>query len=165
MGSGKTTVGRLLAGQLGWHFTDLDTEIETRSQLSIPAIFEKFGEARFRELEHAELERALGAAAEGGFALVLALGGGTLTQPANLELLRGAGTVLVWLDCPVDDLLLRCARMTNRPLFRDEASFRRLHEERLPAYRLADFRVESSAEPRQVVERILALGIFERVRV
>ena len=57
----------------------------------------------------------------------------------------------------------RCAHITDRPLFRDEASFRRLYEERLPTYELADYRVESHSEPSKVVEQILALGIFPRV--
>jgi shikimate kinase len=52
--------------------------------------------------------------------------------------------------------------MGDRPLFRDEASFRKLYEERLPYYRQADFRVESGGEPMRVVEQILALGIFGR---
>ncbi len=54
--------------------------------------------------------------------------------------------------------------MGDRPLFRDEASFRKLYEERLPYYQQADFRVESGGEPMRVVEQILALGIFGRPR-
>lgn len=163
MGSGKTTVGRLLARQLGWRFTDLDSVIEERAGLTIPAIFERVGEPAFREMESAALDRCLGEAAESGHAAVIALGGGTLTQPQNLALLRRAACVLVWLECPMEELLARCATITNRPLFRDEASFRRLYAERLPCYEQADFRVDSTGEPRRVVERILALGILERV--
>jgi shikimate kinase len=56
-------------------------------------------------------------------------------------------------------LLARCMTMTGRPLFRDEASFRALHAERLPSYRLADYRVETSGEPTDIVADILRLGI------
>jgi len=164
MGSGKSTVGRLLAQQLGWRFVDLDERIEQQSGLRITGIFERLGEARFRELEHAELSRALGEAAASPVPVVLALGGGTFSQPANLDLLRAAcapvGTpragCVVWLNCPVEQLLARCVVMDDRPLFRDEISFRKLYEERLPFYRMADVHVEGSGEPRAVVERILA---------
>ena len=163
MGSGKTTIGRLLAQHLGWHFVDLDTRIEERTGLSIPAIFERLGEPAFREMEYEALERSLGEAAESGRRAVLALGGGTIAQPRSLALLRSAACTLVWLECPVEELLARCATITNRPLFRDEASFRRLYAERLPFYEQADFHVDSTGNPRHVVERILRLGIFERV--
>jgi shikimate kinase len=102
--------------------------------------------------------------------LVLALGGGTFAQPRNAALIResganprGSASAVIWLDCPADELLQRCVLMGDRPLFRDEASFRKLYEERLPHYRQADYRVESGGEPLRVVERILALGIFGRV--
>jgi shikimate kinase len=78
-------------------------------------------------------------------------------------LLRQAGTILIWLHCPVEELLKRIAHIQDRPLFRDEASFRKLYEERLPSYELADHRVESNIEPLRVVEQILTLGIFPRV--
>lgn len=164
MGSGKTTVGRLLARQLGWHFTDLDARIEEISGSTIPAIFEKRGEAAFRELEREVLERTLTHCREHDRPTVLALGGGTLTQPASRELLASSGSLLLWLDCPMETLLQRCAQMTNRPLFRDEASFRKLYQERLPCYEQADYRVESGDAPQNVVERILALDIFDRVK-
>ena len=162
MGSGKTTVGHMLARQIGWRFVDLDTLIEERAELSIPAIFERLGEPTFREMEYEALARTLGEAAEGNKATVVALGGGTFAQPRNFELLRSNGCIVIWLYCPIEVLLARCATMTNRPLFRDEASFRQLYEQRLPHYEKADYRVESVADPRRVVEQILALGILER---
>lgn len=163
MGCGKSTIGRLLAGQLGWAFTDLDTAIEERAGLSIPQIFERLGEPAFREMEYEALARSLGEAAEQNKPLVLALGGGTVAQPQSLALLRHHACRLVWLECPVEELLLRCATITNRPLFRDEAGFRSLYLQRLPFYQQAEYRVASTGEPRRVVEQILSLGIFERV--
>ncbi len=83
-------------------------------------------------------------------------------QPQNFELLQRARAITVWLECPVEDLLLRCALMTNRPLFRDETSFRLLYEQRLPYYQQATFTVQTSgAEPNEVVNRILALKPFQ----
>jgi len=171
MGSGKSTVGRMLAAQLAWRFADLDAEIESESGRSISQIFAQKGEAVFRQIEHECLARVLGSAAARNARMVLALGGGTFAQPRNAALIRefgagaaqrGAGAAVIWLDCPAGDLLQRCVLMGDRPLFRDEASFRKLYEERLPYYRQADYRVESGGEPMRVVERILALGIFGR---
>jgi shikimate kinase len=169
MGSGKTTIGRLLAQQLGWRFTDLDERIQERAGLRISEIFEKLGEPAFRTLEHEQLVRALAEAASSDSGTVMALGGGTFAQPANLVALRQAckpaegpreGCV-IWLDCGIEELLARCVTMEDRPLFQDEAAFRTLYQQRLPFYRLADLRVPSSGTPRQVVERILALGVVE----
>jgi shikimate kinase len=163
MGSGKTTVGQLLARQMGWHFVDLDTAIEERAGLNIPAIFERLGEPGFRELEHEALLRALGEAAVRQRPTVVALGGGTFAQPQSFAELRSTGCAVIWLHCPVEELLARCAVITNRPLFRDEASFRKLYEQRLPFYEQADYRVDGTAEPRRVVEQILTMGHFEKV--
>ena len=162
MGCGKTTVGNLLARQLAWRFEDLDERIEQHAGLSIPAIFEAKGEAAFREVEHEELEKALGRVAESGGPTVMALGGGTYAQPGIVERLRDFGAVAVWLDCPLELLLARCATVSNRPLFRDEASFRKLLAARLPFYQQADYRVAGGDDPARVVAQILALPPFAR---
>lgn len=163
MGSGKSTVGALLARQLAWRFVDLDARIEEATGLRVTEIFERLGEQSFREMEHQQLANAIGQAAEEATPVVLALGGGTFAQSANIDLLRETGAALVWLDCPMELLLARCVTMTGRPLFRDEHSFRQLYEQRLPFYRQAAYRVEAGGAPRQVVERILSLGILEPV--
>ena len=159
MGSGKTTIGTLLARQLAWRFVDLDDRIEESAGLPIPQIFERLGEPFFRQLEADQLRAALGRASELRPGTILALGGGTYAQPGCPEFLRSAGVPVLWLEAPVEVLLSRCTRMTGRPLFRDEASFRALHAQRLPSYQLADYRVDSSAEPSEIVAQILRLGI------
>jgi len=163
MGSGKSTAGRLLAGQLGWTHIDLDRRIMEVASSTIPEIFARAGEAEFRRLESDQLARIVAETDAAEKPRVVSLGGGTIVQPQNLALLREHGSLLIWLRCPVEELLRRCAQITDRPLFRDEASFRRLYEERLPTYQLADYRVDSDADPWRVIEQILALGIFPKV--
>lgn len=163
MGSGKSTAAGLVARQLGWQHIDLDKRITDVTGLSIPEIFARMGEPEFRHIEHEQLRRVVGESLESQKSRIVSLGGGTISQVQNMTLLRENGATLIWLQCPVEELLIRCATVTDRPLFRDESSFRRLYEERLPAYELADYRVDSSAEPARVVEQILALGIFPRV--
>lgn len=160
MGSGKTTVGTLLARQLAWRFVDLDDRIEAAAGLRIFEFFERHGEPAFRQIEHEELRAALGRAIELKEPTVLALGGGTYAQPSNLEFLRASCAPVIWLDCPIDLLLARCATMTGRPLFRNEANFRELHAQRLPSYQMAGFRVDSSREPAIVVAEILRLNVM-----
>ena len=161
MGSGKTTVGKLLAAQLAWRFVDLDEEIEQHAGLPIAEIFSRSGEPVFRDIEHECLVRILSSSAAQEASFVLALGGGTFVQTRNIAMLRDAGALVLWLDTPVEELLARCVLMPDRPLFRDEASFRKLYEERLAFYQQADYRVTSAADPREAVERIRALGILD----
>ena len=162
MGSGKTTVGTLLARHLAWRFEDLDGRIEQSTGLAISAIFERRGEAAFREIEREEIEKTLGRVAESREPMVLALGGGTYAQPGMVERLREFGAAVIWLDCRVELLLSRCATMSNRPLFRDEASFRELLAARVPFYEQADYRVAGDDDPARVVAQILALPPFTK---
>jgi shikimate kinase len=159
MGSGKTTVGTLLARQLAWRFVDLDDRIEEAAGLGILAIFERLGEPAFRQIEADQMRAVLGRVAETKESTVLALGGGTYAQTGAPEFLRATNVPVVWLDSPVEVLLARCMTMTGRPLFRDEESFRALHAQRLPSYQHADHRVDSSGDPAGVVAEILRRGI------
>lgn len=156
MGCGKSTVGKLLATELGWPFIDLDTVIEAGQGLSIRAIFENSGEVFFRQLERAALiETSKSEPA------VIALGGGTFAQQPNVDFIRETGGITVWLDCPAEVLWARCENMDHRPLFRNAESFRCLLVDRLPYYRLADFRVSTEGlEPAGVAQQILRLGVF-----
>jgi len=156
MGSGKTSVGELLAGEIGWPFIDLDAVIEAGQGATIRQIFEQAGEPFFRELERAALAEVSKTPPA-----VIALGGGTFAQSANVELIQESGGATIWLDCPLEELRRRCSNINNRPLFRDAESFARLLEERLPYYRRAQYRVSTEGlEPRRVVEQILALNVF-----
>ncbi len=156
MGSGKTTVGKLLAQELDWKFIDLDTVIEAGQGQSIREIFDRAGEPFFREIEQAALREVSKTEPA-----VIALGGGTFAQEPNIELIRDAGGSTVWLDCPFEELRRRCAGIDNRPLFRDPESFVRLLEQRLPYYRLAQHHVLTEGRaPREVVEQILRLDLF-----
>jgi shikimate kinase len=156
MGSGKSTVGALLARRLGWPFIDLDNTIEAGQGASIREIFERVGEPFFRELERAALVEV----SKTGPA-VIALGGGTWVQQPNLDFIRATGGATVWLDCSLEELRRRCADINNRPLFRDPDSFAQLFNQRVPYYRLAEYRVSTDGyAPEEVVERILAQKIF-----
>jgi len=161
MGCGKTTVGRLLAQRMAWKFVDLDRLIEEAEGKTVAEIFARAGEPAFRHREQDLLRRITREIPRAG-GRVVALGGGTLAQPANLELLQRIQAITIWLKCPVDQLLMRVALLPNRPLFRDEVSFRRLYEERLPDYEQATFFVESGpGDPVEVVQQILSLPIFQ----
>src|ERR1700736_5348058 len=105
MGSGKTTIGTLLARQLAWRFVDLDDRIEEAAGLRISEIFERLGEPAFRQIEADQLRAALGRAFELKEATVLALGGGTYAQPGCPEFLRNAGVPVLWLDSSIELLL------------------------------------------------------------
>jgi shikimate kinase len=156
MGSGKSTVGELLARQIGWPFIDLDSTIEAGQKTTIREIFERVGEPFFRAVESAAL-----AEISKKEPAVIALGGGTWVQQSNLEFVRSTGGTTIWLDCSLEELLRRCNSINNRPLFRDAESFSQLLSQRLPYYQLAEFRVPTDGfTPEEIVEQILQLKIF-----
>lgn len=155
MGTGKTTVGRLVAEQLGRPFVDMDALIEQRAGLSIPAIFATRGEAAFRRMER-ELCHEL-AARDG---LVIATGGGALIDPVNRALMIGSG-VVICLEASPDVLLARLQMQQNRPLLDGSALPERIHallKTRRAAYAALPYHLDTSAlTPRQTMEEILAL--------
>jgi shikimate kinase len=158
MGSGKTTVGRILADELGWEFVDLDAIIEAQEHMPISQIFAERGEEAFRRLEHEAL-REQTRAAERGKPRVVAMGGGAYAQESNRTLLEPMGTV-VWLDAPVELLRARIEHEQHRPLARDAARFAELFQARRASYALADFQVDAAAEPATVATRVLELPLW-----
>lgn len=159
MGSGKSTVGRLLAERLGWDFFDLDDDIEVDAGKAIPEIFAQDGEMRFREIEREALNRRV-RMVQAGHAMVLALGGGACVGESCMERLSNNG-VTVFLDCDFETLAERVAQFEHRPLAKDPEHFRKLYEERRPSYLRADHRVDSArCAPSEVADAISALGIF-----
>jgi len=141
MGAGKTTVGRALARKLNKRFIDSDHEIETRTGVSIPLIFEIEGEASFRQRE-SEVIRDLTAQSD----IVLATGGGAILKPENRAYLKSRGTV-IYLRASINSILQRTSHDKNRPLLQTADPRQRLEQlarEREPFYLdIADFVVET----------------------
>ncbi|QNJ01321.1 shikimate kinase [Synechococcus sp. A15-62] len=155
MGSGKTSTGRPLAERLGYGFVDADAVIEQAAGCSIPEIFERDGEAGFRSLESQVLS-----AISQRHSLVVATGGGVVTQPENWGLLHSG--IVIWLDVVPDQLLHRLnADSTVRPLLQTsdpEAALNALLNERRPLYSEADLTVVINDEtPEAVADGILQL--------
>src|SRR5215210_3342973 len=151
MGSGKTTLGRLLASALSLEFVDLDRAIVKRAGEGIPEIFAGCGEKHFRDLEHKALLDALC----GGTSSVVACGGGIVVRPDNRALLRNVTTVFLSEDT---DVLFERTRGAGRPLrATSREEFVRRYSERLPFYReVADIEVELGRRPpAEVAEEVL----------
>lgn len=159
MGSGKTTVARLVAERIGWDFIDLDAEIEAAEGVTIAEIFETRGEAEFRRIE-SEMLRKILLKIQLVVPSVVALGGGTFAQAMNREILAGQG-VSVWLDCTIGVIEERITDAESRPLARDPQHFRRLYEERRTAYAQADFRVDADCDAEEAVQAILQLSCWK----
>lgn len=158
MGSGKSTVGPLLADELGWTFLDVDKEIEAEQNVSIAEIFAQRGEPEFRRIESEVLQGRV-RKIQRGKPMVLALGGGAFVQEQNYELLEENG-VSVWLECPFDVVVARIGIDPLRPLSREPRSLENLFERRREGYARADFRVDASGDPQAVLHAILSLPIF-----
>jgi shikimate kinase len=161
MGSGKSTIGQLLARRLGLTFLDSDREIELRTGVDIPTVFDIEGEDGFRQRERKvidELTRRAG--------IVLATGGGAVISAENRDVLASRGTV-IYLEASVEQQLARTSRDRNRPLLQTSdrrARLEALLAEREPLYRsLADIIIKTDGRTAKAVARQLAedLGIAD----
>ena len=160
MGSGKSTVGRMLARRLGWHFVDIDQQIEEAEKMFITAIFDTRGEREFRRLEAEAIARVARAVARGRPS-VIALGGGAFAQPGNAEVVSGHG-VSIWLDVTLELAGERCRGASHRPLARDSVQFEKLYLARRDSYARANYRVPVEVnDSALVVDTIMKLPLFE----
>ena len=153
MGSGKSTVGPLLAARLGWRVVDVDDVIEAEAGTKIAELFARHGEAAFRQRELEAIAKLVEAEE-----LVLALGGGAIETELNRTLLLGsAGTLLVHLDVELETTLKRCAGTEEtRPILADRANLATRYEKRLPLYREAHLSIRvDGLTPEEAVEAIV----------
>ena len=157
MGSGKSAVGRILARMVDAPFMDSDAEIEKRTGVDISYIFEKEGEARFRQRERETLEALTQIEP-----LVLATGGGAILLPENRELLARRGCV-VYLITSVEQQAHRVSHARHRPLLANvdpEAKLRQLMAEREPLYTsVADLKVTTDGRKIQAVAEEIVKGL------
>lgn len=143
MGAGKTAVGKALAAALNVPFVDSDVEIEAAANMSISEIFQRDGEAFFRDRETQVIDRLLD-----GPPGILSAGGGAFLAQRNRDLISAKG-VSVWLRADLELLWSRVKHKDTRPLLRTaepKETLRSLYEARLPFYRLADLAVEARHE-------------------
>jgi shikimate kinase len=154
MGAGKTSVGRRLAQELALPFVDADTEIEAAAGESIEEIFERHGEAFFRDGERRVIARLLDGAPH-----VLATGGGAFMDASTRGLLKERA-ITIWIKADIDILLARVSRRNHRPLLKQgdkRAVLERLMAERYPVYAEATFTIDSSdGPPEEMIGGIMA---------
>jgi shikimate kinase len=153
MGTGKSTIGRLVAEQLQFGFVDTDNLIETRLDRSVSDIFAKEGEAAFRQYEKQAVE-SLGARHD----LVIAAGGGLVMDPENMASLK-THSVVICLWASPEAIWERVQTQTHRPLLQTPdplAKIREMLAARAPAYRQADVLIDSGLRsPREVAQQIV----------
>lgn len=158
MGVGKSTVGRRLAHRLDIPFVDADGEIEAAAGMSVAEIFDRFGEAYFRDGERRVIQRLID-----GVPKVIATGGGAFVQDDTRALiLREA--LAIWLDAPIEVLVERVRRRDTRPLLRARDPgevLRELAARRNPLYAEAPIRVASADAPHETTVRAILSALAE----
>lgn len=154
MGTGKTTIGRLLASRLGRPFVDCDKKVEFENGMTIREIFEHYGEAYFRQKEKdmiTKLSRYNNA--------VIATGGGVVLSNENMRRLKKNG-IIIALTASADNILERTGRRNTRPLFIDyfdrKQTIDKLLSERWELYQKADFSIDTNNySPQHVITEIM----------
>lgn len=153
MGSGKTTVGPLVAQRLGWSFVDVDDVIASDAGQSIPEIFRSEGETEFRRREREVILKLLSRDR-----LVLALGGGAIEDAATRErLIMNPATLLIHLEVKLETTLARCKGTEHlRPVLADQTNLKIRYDRRLPLYRMAHLTLNvDTLTPAQVADAIV----------
>ncbi len=148
MGSGKSTIGKRVATMLDINFVDADAEIESASRMTIPELFERYGEPEFRDLERRVIRRILRSGPK-----VLATGGGAFMNEQTRKAIARAG-ISVWLNAELDVLMERVGRKSNRPLLKTadpRATMQSLMDVRYPIYAQSDITVMSRDEKKEVM--------------
>lgn len=153
MGTGKSSVGKMLAKKMGYGYCDLDDVIVEQAGMTINEIFERYGETHFRDLEVKAVNQV--STAEN---LVVATGGGAVIRKENRERLRSTGFI-VNLEASVEEITARLSSNTDRPLLKDEKSREKVTamlKEREPYYAEADIRIDTTGKKvEDVVREIL----------
>jgi shikimate kinase len=161
MGAGKSSVGRCLQRRIGLARFDTDEIVVSKFGLSIPEIFSKYGEDRFRQVETEALTQL--APAESA---IIVTGGGIVLRDENVELIKRLGTV-VWLAAEKDTLFERASRRGDRPLLQTESPGKALSEMlrvRAPLYaKAADFRVDTTRLTHEEVTDVILDEIENRI--
>ena len=155
MGVGKSVLGKHLSKKLAWPLVDLDQQIEKQEGLSIPEIFSKFGEAHFRVLEVAMVEKVM----NGPQPIVLSLGGGAFIQEPIRQILLDKA-IIVWLQTPAPEILRRIQKSPiERPLLDVADPLQKIEEllkVRTPIYALAHLHISSSGNSaRKVIDYLM----------
>ncbi|MER9404644.1 shikimate kinase [Mesorhizobium caraganae] len=148
MGAGKTAIGRKVAAMLTLPFIDSDQEIESVSRMTVPELFERYGETEFRALEQRVILRLL----ENG-PQVLSTGGGAFMNAQTRDAIASHG-VSVWLKAELDLLMERVSKKQNRPLLKNpdpRAVLERLMGERYPVYATSDVTVATRDDRKEVI--------------
>ena len=148
MGAGKSAIGKLVASELGIPFIDSDHEIERVSRMTIPELFEKYGEPEFRKLENRVIKRLLRTGPR-----VLSTGGGAFMNGDTRAAIKMAG-VSLWLDADLETLWERVIKRDNRPLLKTEnpkQTLENLMNQRYPIYSESDLTVESRDVRKEIV--------------
>lgn len=161
MGAGKTAIGRRVAGALGLSFTDSDHEIEAVSRMTVPELFERYGEAEFRALEQRVIARILDNGPQ-----VLSTGGGAYMNDQTRRAIADHG-ISVWLKADIDILMDRVVKKQDRPLLKNpdpRAVMLRLMNERYPVYANADVTVVTRNETKDVIAEEVIAAIAEMLR-
>ena len=161
MGTGKTSVGKILARKLGLEFVDIDRRIEEKAGRKIREIFKTDGEAAFRALEKEEIRAAVPSAARG---TVITTGGGAVLDPENWGVLRAAGLVVALTAAP-ETVYRRVRHSDDRPLLSTGdrlTQIRSLMEERRPYYERADVSVPTDGKTPAQVAALLVKELEDR---